>query len=365
MNSRKITYLFGILLCLLCASSYAQTVPTTDDTIKNRKEGLFDTEAVLSITLSGNLSKLLRDKSKAPQKYPLTLSYINDNKENVKITAEAKTRGNFRRLLGNCAYLPLKIYFPDVAAIQNTIFRDQRKMKLVMPCRGEKYVIHEYLVYKLYNLITPKSFRVRLVKVRLDNQQKKKQKQPVYGILLEEEAQMAKRIEMVSLERKFRPTQLQKESFLNMAVFEYLIGNTDWSIQYLQNIKLLAQNSKATPYPVPYDFDHAGIVNAPYAKPAEALNLRSIKDRRYRGYCLKNLQKFEPTIAFYNQLKSAIYSVYQDCELLDKKYKASTIKFLDEFYETINDAEKWQKEFAYPCDPNGTGNVVIQGLNHN
>ncbi len=359
----KITFLSFTFFFLLVTISYSQD-EFIIDTTKN-EQGLFDSEEILQITLSGNLSKLLRDKTEDPKKYPLTLSYTEANNNKISIPVEAKTRGNFRRLIGNCSYLPLKIYFPELTVAEKTIFKDQRKMKLVMPCRGEKYVIHEYLVYKLYNLVTSKSFKARLVKVKLENHQKKKQKPAVYGILLEEEPQMAKRNEMLAVERKLRPTQVQKEPFLNMAVFEYLIGNTDWSVQYLQNIKLLASDSLAKPYTVPYDFDHAGIVSAPYAKPADALKLNSIKERRYRGYCLKDLSKFEATIALYNQLKPAIYRVYQDCDLLEEKYKANTLKYLDAFYETINDPEKWQKDFAYPCDPRGTGNVVIRGLNHN
>lgn len=360
---QKITLLFFTFSFLLVTISYSQQEAITD-TASNEK-GLFDSEEILQITLSGNLSKLLKDKTEDPKKYPLTLSYAEANNTSITIPIEAKTRGNFRRLIGNCAYLPLKIYFQKSAKAEKTIFQNQRKMKLVMPCRGEKYVIHEYLVYKLYNLVTPKSFKVRLVKVKLENQQKKKQKSAVYGILLEEEPQMAKRNEMLAVERKLRPTQVQRIPFLKMAVFEYLIGNTDWSVQYLQNIKLLAADSLSNPYAVPYDFDHAGIVNAPYAKPAEALNMRTIKERRYRGFCLQDLSKFEATIAFYNELKPTIYRIYQDCDLLDKKYKAATLKYLDAFYTTINNPKKWQKDFAYPCDPTGTGNVVIQGLNHN
>lgn len=357
---KAILLLFTFFLVTTIYSQDQSTITTT----KNG-QGLFDSEEILEITLSGNLSKLLRDKSEAPNKYPLSLSYADANNKETTIPIKAKTRGNFRRLIGNCTHLPLKLYFPESEMAEKNIFYDQEKMKLVMPCRGEKYVVHEYLVYKLYNLITSKSFKARLVKVKLENHQKKKQKSSVYGILLEEEPQMAKRNKMLNVKRKLQPNQVQKEPFLNMAVFEYLIGNTDWSIQYLQNIKLLAQDSTTVPYAVPYDFDHAGIVNAPYAKPAEALYLTSVRQRRYRGYCLKNLQKFEATIALYNQLKPKIYSIYQDCELLDEKYKASTIKYLDNFYKTINDPKKWQEEFGYPCDPKGTGNVVIQGLNHN
>ena len=74
---------------------------------------------------------------------------------------------------------------------------------------------------------------------------------------------------------------------------------------------------------------------------------------------------FDPVIALYNNLKPAIYGIYSDCTLLDEKYKKATLKYLDEFYETINDPKKVQKEFGYPCDKNGTGNVVIKGLRDN
>ena len=156
--------------------------------------------------------------------------------------------------------------------------------------------------------------------------------------------------------------QTQTEPFLTMAVFEYLIANTDWSTQYLQNIKLLAKDSTSVPIAVPYDFDHAGIVNTPYALPTEELQLRSIRERRYRGYCVKDIKQFEPVLAKFNQLKKEIYSLYTSCTLLDAKYIKNTTQFLDEFYTVINNPKLWQKEFAYPCNKNGTGNVIIKGL---
>jgi len=184
----------------------------------------------------------------------------------------------------------------------------------------------------------------------------------MYGILLEEEKQMAKRNGLVTINRKLRPEQTESDAFLNMAVFEYLIGNTDWSIQYLQNIKLVATDSMTIPTTVPYDFDHAGIVNTPYAKPAEELEMSSVRERRYRGYCITDMKRFDKTIELYNNLKKNIYSVYTDCPLLDPKYVKSTVKYLDDFYSTINNPAAVKREFGYPCDKNGTGNVVIKGL---
>jgi hypothetical protein len=74
------------------------------------------------------------------------------------------------------------------------------------------------------------------------------------------------------------------------------------------------------------------------------------------------MSKFDAVTALYNKLKPDIYKLYTDCTLLDQKYVKSTLKYLDDFYETINDPGKLKKEFGYPCDKNGTGNVVIRGL---
>ena len=77
----------------------------------------------------------------------------------------------------------------------------------------------------------------------------------------------------------------ERDHFLKMAVFQFMIGNTDWSVPYLQNIKFITKDSTKAPLTVPYDFDHAGIVSAPYALPAEELEMSSVLERRYRGYC--------------------------------------------------------------------------------
>jgi hypothetical protein len=94
-----------------------------------------------------------------------------------------------------------------------------------------------------------------------------------------------------------------------MAVFEYFIGNTDWSVEYLQNVKLLATDTNSVAYTVPYDFDHAGIVSPPYAKPAEQLQLSSVRERRYRGYCLTDLSLLRPFFTEFLQLRDKIDSL--------------------------------------------------------
>lgn len=325
--------------------------------------GLFEQDDLLSIQLNGDFRTVFDDRGDNPINHPMTISYKGDQNQDVSIPVEVKTRGHFRKSRGNCAYPPLLITFSKKEPAANTLFSQQDKVKLVMPCTGDQFVVKEYLVYKLYNLITPKSFRARLVKVLFSDPERKKQTGNFYGILLEEENQMAGRNHTISLDKKLmRPENTEADQFIKMAVFEYMIGNTDWSIQYLQNIKLLATDSNAIPCTVPYDFDHAGIVSTPYALPAEELQMSSVRERRYRGYCISDMKKFDPSIALFNTLKDSIYAVYTHCPLLDAKYVKNTTDYLDVFYKTLNNPAALKKEFMYPCDPGGTGNVVIHGL---
>jgi hypothetical protein len=328
----------------------------------SQEKGLFETDDVLEITLSGNVQGLLADRSEHSGNFPLQLAYKREDSSLVTVPIMARTRGHFRKLKENCYYPPILLQFSTGDSLKSSIFKKETKLKLAMPCKGDQFIIHEWLVYKVYNLLTPNSFRARLVKVRLVDNKSKKPVAPFYGMLLEGEQQMAERNGTISVKRSLRPEQTETSSFLTTAVFEYMIGNTDWSVQYQQNIKLISADSNSVPVTVPYDFDMSGIVNTPYAMPAEELNMRSVRERRYRGFCMGDMKKFDQTIELFNNRKKDIYAVYSNCPLLDPKYISSTIKFLDDFYATINNANAVKKDFGYPCDKNGTGNVVIRGL---
>jgi hypothetical protein len=326
------------------------------------QKGLFDSDKIINITLKGNTRDLLNDRVGEPKYFPLTLSYRDEDSSEISIPVNVKTRGHFRRLKSNCFYPPLLIQFPSGDSIPSHLFPKKAKLKLVMPCKSDDYVIREWLVYKIYNLVTDASFKARLVKVTLENDKNKKASSPFFGILLEEEQAMAKRNNTIPVNHKLSPEQTEHDAFLKMSTFEYLIGNTDWSVQYMQNVKLIARDSLAVPITVPYDFDHAGIVDAPYALPAEELRMRSIRERRYRGFCIHNMQFFDSTLACFNRLKEDIYKLYSNCTLLDAGYVKSTLRYFDDFYKTINTPKLFEREFSYPCDPSGTGNVVLKGL---
>ena len=176
---------------------------------------------------------------------------------------------------------------------------------------------------------------------------------------------MRKRFDGKIIEKKgYNPLSTSKNEYMTMTMFQYLIGNTDWSIQYQHNIVLLDNDTTNLPITIPYDFDHAGIVDAPYAHPAVELKMSSTQERRYRGYCMQSLDEFQPHFEKFNELKEEFYAIYQENELISDGFKKQTIRFLDDFYETINDPKKAKQEFiSKPCDPNGTNKIIIKGLN--
>jgi hypothetical protein len=321
---------------------------------------LFETDEVLNVTLSGDIKELFNDRGDNASYHPLVLSYKGKDSTEHALKVKAKTRGHFRKDKANCMYPPVLLNFQN-SDCASTLFQDQNKLKLVTSCRGEKYVIHEYLVYKLYSLLTPKSFRARLVRATFYDTIRKKET-AFYCILLEDVQQMAKRNGLTVLNLKHMQAEsTELETFLKMAVFQYMIGNTDWSIEYLHNIKPIAFDSLAIPYVVPYDFDHAGIVDAPYALPAKELELSSTRQRRYRGYCIADMSLYDKVIVTFNLLKADFYRVYITCPLLDAKYVVATLKFLDQFYETINTPKKVNAAFSYPCNKN-IPKIIIGGL---
>ena len=346
----KIALSILIACCFLVYNSYSQP------------SGLFDSDEILEFTLRGDLKKVFKDRGDDSQYNPASISIKDENNE-FNIPLKIKTRGHFRKMAANCKYPPILLNFAKASTPEDCIFQGQDKLKLVTPCKGDNYVIHEYLVYKLYNLITPRSFRARLVKVVYQDTVKNKSTEPLYGMLLEDEDQMAIRNNSKSMKRDgLLPQALDSVEFKRMAVFQYMIGNTDWSVQYRQNIKLIFPESTSLLTPVPYDFDHAGIVRAPYANPAPELQMESTLERRYRGYCIEEMSEYDEVFELFNQLKDDFYAVYESNPLLHKSYIKQTTGFLNKFYLTINDPKRAKKAFNYPCLKTGTGNVVIKGL---
>jgi hypothetical protein len=321
---------------------------------------LFNSDEVLQFKLIGRLRDIFSDRADGEVSYHAMRMQFKNKDSIVSVPLAARCRGHFRRKQENCAMPPLMLNFEKVARLRSTVFEKQDKLKLVTPCRNDDHVVREYLVYKLYNLFTPYSFKARLAHVEFQDSLQKRKTETRYCILIEDEDRLAKRNNMILWDKKMVYSEaVKKEEFTCTAMFQYLIGNTDWSVPYLHNIKLLFKDSTAVPVAVPYDFDHSGIVDAPYALPPEQLGIASVRERIYRGYC-QDKSAFANMIATFNKMKDDIYKVYTSCTLLEAKYVKNTIRYLDDFYKTINNPKDMEKEFTDPCRKKER--IIIRGF---
>jgi len=350
------------LLCFTGLFFSGVTLGFQSEDLQDQSQRLFDSESIRDIMLQGDIQTLLRDRGDDPSFHLLKLHAKNMDWEE-SLDLRVRVRGNFRRLRENCNTPPLKFNFKKHEAPEQSLFAGQPELKLVVPCKGEEYVIREYLTYKLYNLFTEYSFNVRLVRLTFEDTESDQSSDPAYGFLIEDKHVLGSRSRASLIEREnLRPEIVKQEHFLRMSVFAYMIGNTDWSIQYLHNVEMLFLNDEKVFVSVPYDFDLVGLVSSPYARPEPALKLRSVRDRVYRGYCMEDLSVLNPVVAQFQELKPEIYSTITENTLLDENYIEFATDFLDDFYDTLNDPKEFEREFSYPCKSYGTGNVVISGM---
>jgi len=328
---------------------------STDDaaTSLGIEETLFDAEHPLELTLEADLKPVLRDRGDKRPDHPARLWYLDQQGDTVSFDIGVRTRGHYRRIYLDCNVPPLRLNFKK-KAVKNTVFAGQDKLKLVTHCRDkatsyQQFTLQEYLIYKVYNLITDNSFRVRLVRITYVDTEGKRKPVTKYGFLIEDEDLLAKRLGGRILKTGIiHQEATHRDQATLLAVFQYMMGNTDWSVPGRHNIKFVFVDPKLPPFAVPYDFDFAGLVDPPYAKPDPRLQISSVRERLYRGYC-RTEEEFQTAFAPFNEQREAIYALFRDFEYLDEKVKKRSLDYLDDFYETINKPRSVKREFLRAC----------------
>jgi hypothetical protein len=309
---------------------------------------LFVDNEPVSFTLVTRMPAIFRDRVKPKEgerdkPHPASMTFAELGKDTLHVPVVLTVRGNFRRSASNCRYPPLYLNLPK-RELKNSLFAGQNKLKLVTPCQTDELVVREYLVYRMFNLLTEMSFRARLAQVTYIDSVKRKVENH-YGILLEDADDVAGRNHARLSKVKMKAQYTDSLTMATAAVFEYMIGNTDWSVPYQHNMRLLVDTTKTRPFVVPYDFDHAGIVDSPYATPAEQLGIASVRERLYRGPAYPP-ELLNAVFAHFNALKPQFYALYEQDKRLSDKYIIDTKAYLDEFYRTINSPALAQSAFG-------------------
>jgi len=315
---------------------------------------LFGSDSTLTLTLTADFRAIAKDRDTiARNPHSAVLSYTGLDARVVALNVEVRTRGHFRLKRATCDFPPLRLTFPK-AELDKTLFERQRSLKLVTHCDNksaeyEQYVLQEYLVYRVYNRLTDLSFRARLARVTYRDLVDSSARSVKYAFFIEDDQEMAKRTgTRVAKTQGARFDDLDHDQGTLLAVFEYFIGNTDWSLPYLHNIRLV-RREEGSYYPVPYDFDWSGAVNTRYAKPDPRLPIRSVRERLYRGPC-RTTDELAPVFARFKQEREAIYRLYQEQPDLAGGNARSTVEYFEDFYRLLDNPGRLKEQFRVACD---------------
>ena len=277
-----LTALVGV--CVATGASASQT--PADSTPPRAPDRLFEATEPLDITLKADFGAIAKNRGSDKPNHPGVLSYVTAAGDSVALDVQLHTRGHFR--LGRCQYPPLKVVF-NREQTPRTTFAHQGSLKLTVQCRGGQsytnYLLEEYLIYRTYNLLTDRSFRVRLARVTYADASGKHAPETRRAFFVEDDDRMARRNQMqVFAQKGVTQDELNFEQTGLAMVFQYMIGNTDFAVTALHNIVLI-RDSSGVVYPVPYDFDWSGVTWTPYAQPDSRLGIATVRQWLFRGLC--------------------------------------------------------------------------------
>ena len=335
--ARFLTVIVALAVLSGCQSSRKELQPRAMSLF----ESLESTEAI-SISISTDLQKLLDEKEKRKFQ-PATLHIEKENMSQsfeIKLKPRGKTRKNI------CDFPPLKLRFSE-DDLQTAKLSDYTKLKLVTHCQGdEDLVLKELLAYKLYNILTEKSFKVQLAKISYVDESGETEPIEKYGFLIENTREMADRLNGQIVKNKTdKLKSIDAEQYRMLTLFQYMIGNTDWNLGKRHNIKMVKLADRKAPVPVPYDFDFAGLVNAPYANPHPQLPIQKVTDRffQWRGKCASG---FEETLEVFKAKKEAILNYCAQFEGLEESQKTEMLEYINSFYEIIEQEDKMKEKLT-------------------
>ena len=328
---------FAILLC--SGAAFAST-----------PERLFEAEDVLAIELKGPLRATMNDtRSRSSRDFVLTAG-------DRKFRITAKLRGNSR--VRACRFRPLHLDF-SATDTTNSVFEGQGKLKLVTHCREsdayEQNVLEEYAAYRIFALLSDVALRTRLLKIRyIDTGQKIPEPVVRYGFLIEPEAALAARtggeeLRVTGVNRLTLNTRQASTTF----AFQYLIGNSDWGLVAAIGDENCCHNGimldiGGSHYFVPYDFDQSGLVYARYAKPAPEVKARSVRTRRYRGYCIDGMDE-AVGIAVIESHKQEILELVARLPDAEPKVFESRMDYLQEYFDASRNPDQLAADFRSRC----------------
>jgi hypothetical protein len=315
-------------------------------------EPLFAEDSALEMEFEVDFSSICRNPERGEcGDLPATIYYTDDDGARVRIDVRLRTRGRWRRETSNCAFPALFVYF-DPLQIVGTVFENQTMLPFTTHCQHydkhyHRYTLLEYLAHRYYRLLTDASLKVRLTRSTFRDQGASRQYER-YGFFTEHFQSGATRIgaEFIEVDR-LDPREADATELATLSVFQYLIGNLDWSVPESHNIALF-RHGNGTVFAIPYDFDYSGLVNAEYAEPPDFLHLRTVRSRKFRGFCWPGMD-WDGIFSRFVAIRPEMIRLLEDLPGLGRGRVRDTTWYLNRFYETIESPRKRQRAIIDAC----------------
>ena len=350
---RYLLIITGLLLVFAVRlNAQEDYVPTFEDTIAVYEE-LFNIENPLQLTLKLDLKTFRKTKHKGPY---LPAEMTCDVNENFQVThpVRIKARGIWRK--DHCTLPPfwLNIRYSGIEA-DSLRDLDVNRMKMVIRCRPsapfEHYILREYLIYKIYNIITPYSYRARLVKLKFIDTSKDDETWEDWAFLIEPSDLMTTRLNAVMIKNDKLSIRSMNPEVMNLvALFQYMIGNQDFSVTGRHNIKIIAAKPPGPSgvLPITYDFDYTGLVDAHYATPQENLGITSVKERIYLGACRPDEDQMV-AIKKIASCKDQIIDYIKGFEYLNEEERNEIVTYLEAYFLETEDERFISRHITPTC----------------
>jgi hypothetical protein len=321
---------------------------------------LFADDTILEVRIEAPLTTLMDVR---PDQAYLdgSFSYTETDGTPTRLSVKLRTRGNYRRDPSHCSFAPIRLNFKQKELV-DTLFEGQDKLKLVTHCRGteretfEQLVAREYLAYRIFQEVTSISYAVRMFSITyVDTESGKELRRP--GFVIEDEEAVARRngLQVVRTKR-IEPGDLDRKRQNLVHLFEFMIANTEYSLvnpepgkACCHNMDVLSSTGEPPYIPLPFDFDFAGLVNAPYAHPNPRYPIRAVRTRFYKGVCANNGLLNETTATFLAR-RDDIRRLVKESPVLGPRSRRSVKRMVDTFFRVISDPEAIARHLAGKCN---------------
>jgi hypothetical protein len=322
------------------------------------QQALFADESNIAFTLNAPWDTLIRRASDSTEPVEGQIALAGGGAYPLKIAP----RGFTRRKGDICNFPPLKLDM-DKPAMAGTLFEGQNKLKLVTQCRpSERYeqmLVREYTVYRLFNAVTPQSFRVRPATVTYRDTEGKREDITRFAFLIEDADAMGRRVDLSEIEvgaRELNSAQIDAAALARFALFQFVVGNLDWEYfagpagdSCCHNAKLIGPKAARTNIiPVPYDFDFSALVGAPYASPPAGVTVSSAHERYYRGHCRANVH-VPAAAAQLLEKRAAFAQIIAGEARLSTGSKRLMQDYLDDSFAILADSRRLDREITSHC----------------